>query len=69
MALETKVLLFAALYFLPSLLAPRGWRFLVFFTNLYFGWTVIGWFWALHTARIARARAAYWRRGGCFPPP
>jgi hypothetical protein len=40
------LLLLAAVYFLPSLLAWRRahpWRQKIFLTNLAVGWTVIGW--------------------------
>lgn len=60
-----KPLLLLALYFLPTLAAPRGQRFEVFFTNLLLGWTVIGWVWALNMANEACIRRAAWRRGDC----
>jgi hypothetical protein len=60
-----KPLLLLALYFLPTLRAPWGDRYIVFLANLLLGWTVLGWFWALHLANAARTRNAFWRRGGC----
>lgn len=63
--MEIKLLGILLVYFLPTLLAPRGARFDVGFANILLGWTVLGWFWAWHLAHAARAREAFWRRGGC----
>jgi T4 superinfection immunity protein len=44
----TFLILSAVLYFLPTLLARHSPDFFgVFLVNLFFGWTVIGWFIAL----------------------
>jgi hypothetical protein len=45
--MEIKVLLFFLVYFLPTLLASGRVRFVTFLTNVYLGWTVVGWIWAL----------------------
>jgi hypothetical protein len=63
--MEIKLLAFLLVYFMPTLLAPRGARFDVGFVNILLGWTVLGWFWAWHLARAARTRDAFWRQNDC----
>lgn len=46
-----------AIYFIPTMIAPRGRRSGVFVLNLFFGWTVLGWAIALWSATRANEDA------------
>jgi hypothetical protein len=50
-----------AVFFLPAIIAiARGQSALaIFLLNFFFGWTVIGWFWALIWAVTDRPRVQY----------
>jgi hypothetical protein len=50
-----------ALFFLPTIIAAsRGHNaFAIFLLNFFFGWTVIGWFWALIWAVTDKPRVQY----------
>lgn len=43
-----------AMYFAPTMVAPRGRRGSVFVLNLFLGWTVLGWVLALFMAIRAK---------------
>lgn len=53
--------LMLALFFLPAIIAAaRGHNALaIFLLNLFFGWTVIGWFWALIWSVTDKPRVEY----------
>ncbi|HRO04783.1 MAG TPA: superinfection immunity protein [Terricaulis sp.] len=50
-----------ALFFLPAIIAiARGHNALaIFLLNFFFGWTMIGWFWALIWAVTDKPRVEY----------
>ena len=50
-----------AMFFLPTIIAAtRGHNAVaIFLLNFFFGWTVIGWFWALIWAVTDRPRIQY----------
>lgn len=50
-----------AMFFLPTIIAvARGHNALaIFLLNFFFGWTVIGWFWALIWAVTDKPRVQY----------
>ena len=50
-----------AMFFLPTIIAvARGHNALaIFLLNFFFGWTVIGWFWALIWAVTDKPRIQY----------
>jgi len=62
--------LLALLYFLPTILASqRGHTIaLILPLNLFFGWTVIGWFAMLLWALLARPYYAYYPAPGAYYP-
>ena len=74
------VLLLIALYFAPTFIAfARGKRNTtpILLVNFFFGWTVVGWIWALIASLSTQAvdlmpdyrqnRVDYWNRGGEMP--
>ena len=56
-----ELLILTAMFFLPTIIAfSRGHNALaIFLLNFFFGWTVIGWFWALIWAVTDRPRVQY----------
>ncbi|MDY0014410.1 MAG: hypothetical protein RBS40_16160 [Rhodocyclaceae bacterium] len=60
---KTEMIFYVLLYFVPTLLAPCGWRFTLFLMNLYAGWTVIGWAWLIHfDGQLLRQKVARMER-------
>lgn len=56
-----EVTILFGMFFLPTIIAvARGHNTLaIFLLNFFFGWTVIGWFWALIWAVTDRPRVEY----------
>lgn len=55
------LIILTAMFFLPAIIAmSRGHNALaIFLLNFFFGWTVIGWFWALIWAVTDKPRVEY----------